>query len=99
MHVIGKLCFLQRTVNNEPDELHFHTKLLSLEAWEPKAMSGLAPRMGNTSLVSKAVECCFLEQLGGVGGCCMNVCVCYKLTIITTDHKYSTDNHRRGSQL
>lgn len=41
--IIGKLCLLQRAVNNEPDELHFHIKLLSLEAWEPKAMSGLAP--------------------------------------------------------
>lgn len=54
--MIGKLCLLQRAVNNEPDELRFHIKLLSLEEWEPKAMSGLAPRMGNTSLVSKVVE-------------------------------------------
>ena len=54
--VLGKPCLLQRAVENEPDELHFHIKLLSLESWEPKAMSGLAPRMGNTSLVSEAVE-------------------------------------------
>ena len=54
--MIGKLCLMQGAVNNEPDELSFHIKLLSPEAWEPKARSSLAPRVGNTSLVSKAVE-------------------------------------------
>lgn len=90
---------LPLAVNNEPGGLHYHIKLLSLEAWQPKAMSGLAPWMGNTSLVSKAVEWCCLEQLRESEPHCMNVCVCYKLTIITTDHKYSADNHTRGSQL